>query len=205
MNEHTLDEDGDSIISEWTDRDDRSDSRANPHAESSTGLNRALLGIAPREQTNILERVGARAGTRIEPTNPRNTSLKCNACGYTRKKNRKSQAAFKCGSCGPKDNADANAARNMRDRGKTRIRVRMDASRQAGQDRKPKEPMQVGDNDGQERSLARTGTRPVREDGPTGRPVGCDRGSSTPTTISRTQESWPLPRTQESRPVGQIS
>ena len=46
----------------------------------------------------------------------------------------------------------------------------MDASRQAGDGRKPKEPMQAGGTGGQERTLARSRSQPVREDSPTGRP-----------------------------------
>ena len=109
-----------------------------------SGLNRSLLGIAPREQTDILLRVGERTGTRVELVNAGGTSRQCNACGYTHPKNRKSQAFFKCGSCGHTANADANAARNVRDRGVAQIRARMDASRQAGDGRRPKEPMQAG-------------------------------------------------------------
>ena len=101
-----------------------------------TGLNRSLLGIAPAEQTTILQRAAERTGTRVELVNPQRTSQQCNACGHADRKNRESQARFRCGSCGHTDNADANAARNIRDRGVATIRARMDASR-AGDNPRP--------------------------------------------------------------------
>ncbi|MHB8342940.1 MAG: zinc ribbon domain-containing protein [Ferrimicrobium sp.] len=45
--------------------------------------------------------------------NPAYTSLRCSECGYTNKRNRKSQAIFHCLSCNYTDNADVNAARNI--------------------------------------------------------------------------------------------
>lgn len=44
---------------------------------------------------------------------PAYTSQRCSSCGYKHKDNRKTQAAFKCLSCGFKLNADINAARNI--------------------------------------------------------------------------------------------
>ncbi len=97
-----------------------------------TGLNRGLLGVAPTEQTAILIRAGERHGTRIELVPAHGTSQRCNACGFTHRKNRESQALFRCRRCGYTDNADANAARNIRDRGVASIRARMNASREDG-------------------------------------------------------------------------
>ena len=172
------------------------------NVKQKTGLNRSLLGIAPREQTDILLRVGERTGTRIEPVNPRNSSRECNACGYTHEKNRKSQARFECRSCRHTDNADANAGKNLLDRGIRQIRARMDASgRTAGDGAPPKEPTQAGKTGGQEQPLARSRARPARE----GTYQGGVRGSTTPATITRTQESWRDRTTQESWPDGQIS
>jgi transposase len=45
--------------------------------------------------------------------NPAYTSMRCHECGYTDKKNRKSQALFCCLSCGYTHNADVNAAKNI--------------------------------------------------------------------------------------------
>lgn len=55
----------------------------------------------------------ALAGIRVEIVNPRFTSQRCNACGYTSKKNRKKQSEFVCVSCGFIDNADHNASKNI--------------------------------------------------------------------------------------------
>jgi len=45
---------------------------------------------------------------------PRNTSRTCSVCGYCDKANRKSQAHFSCLKCSTNENADLNAARNIR-------------------------------------------------------------------------------------------
>lgn len=44
------------------------------------------------------------------------TSQTCNVCGYIDKLNRPNQHTFKCKNCGRTDNADFNAAKNIRDR-----------------------------------------------------------------------------------------
>ena len=44
---------------------------------------------------------------------PKYTSQKCNACGYTSKENRTTQSRFKCMSCGHTDHADLNASANV--------------------------------------------------------------------------------------------
>jgi putative transposase len=44
---------------------------------------------------------------------PAYTSQRCSECGFKHKKNRKTQASFKCLRCGFKLNADINAARNI--------------------------------------------------------------------------------------------
>jgi putative transposase len=46
---------------------------------------------------------------------PAHTSQRCSACGHTAKENRKNQAAFVCVNCGHADNADVNAAINIRE------------------------------------------------------------------------------------------
>jgi IS605 OrfB family transposase len=46
---------------------------------------------------------------------PHYTSQKCNCCGFTAKANRVIQSEFKCKKCGFQQNADLNAAKNIRD------------------------------------------------------------------------------------------
>jgi len=56
------------------------------------------------------------AGIFTIAVDPRNTSRTCNECGHCEKANRRSQAEFKCLSCGHEALADLNAARNIRAR-----------------------------------------------------------------------------------------
>ena len=57
----------------------------------------------------------ARNGVRILMVDPAYTSQKCNRCGYVDARNR-NHARFDCLRCGHSDNADHNAALNIRDR-----------------------------------------------------------------------------------------
>lgn len=57
----------------------------------------------------------ARNGVRIVMVDPAYTSQKCNRCGYVDARNR-NHARFDCLRCGHSDNADHNAALNIRDR-----------------------------------------------------------------------------------------
>lgn len=102
---------------------------------------RTCRGIALEELTHIRNRVTARrkqrarlhswsfaqlrafvsykakrVGVPIELVDPRNTSKGCSVCGCIDKKNRPDQATFSCVSCGHTDNADHNAALNIRAR-----------------------------------------------------------------------------------------
>jgi len=54
-----------------------------------------------------------RYGKVFEEINPAYTSQRCNRCGYISRKNRVSQAIFKCKKCSHQDNADCNAAKNI--------------------------------------------------------------------------------------------
>jgi putative transposase len=56
------------------------------------------------------------AGVPLVTVDPRNTSRTCSACGHCEKANRKSQSEFVCKHCGHSQNADLNAARNIRAR-----------------------------------------------------------------------------------------
>jgi putative transposase len=56
------------------------------------------------------------AGVFVAAVDPRNTSRTCSACGHLAKSSRKSQAEFRCVSCGHSIHADFNAALNVRAR-----------------------------------------------------------------------------------------
>ena len=58
-----------------------------------------------------------RAGVPVVLVDPRNTSRGCSRCGFTDKRNRRSQAEFSCLRCGHTAHADHNAARNLATRG----------------------------------------------------------------------------------------
>ena len=129
------------------------------NVKAKSGLNRSLLRVAPARMNAILLRNGARTGTRIELVPARGTSQTCNDCGHRRRENRESQARFRCRSCGHEDNADANAARNVRDRGVAAIRARMDASGEDAHHR-PKGADAGRKNAGQEQSRPDVTTDP---------------------------------------------
>ena len=58
-------------------------------------------------------------GVRVIPVNPAYTSQRCFGCGHVAQENRSGER-FSCASCGRKDDADINAARNIGLRGKQR-------------------------------------------------------------------------------------
>ena len=57
------------------------------------------------------------AGIPVVLIDPRNTSRTCSSCNHCEKANRKNQSKFVCKSCGYQDNADFNAAKNIRFKG----------------------------------------------------------------------------------------
>ena len=81
-----------------------------------SGLNRVILDLAHGQFRTILKDKVVRQGGTFVLVNPRNTSRRCNPCGYVSAESRKSQAEFQCVSCGHRANADHNASENVRDR-----------------------------------------------------------------------------------------
>lgn len=53
-------------------------------------------------------------GNKLTKINPAYTSITCNCCGYTNELNRENQSIFICKQCGNVDNADLNAAKNIK-------------------------------------------------------------------------------------------
>jgi IS605 OrfB family transposase len=72
------------------------------------------------------------AGVPVVFVDPRNSSRTCSQCGYCEKTNRKSQSVFKCKQCGFSENADLNAACNLRKLGEQAWAVSNPASKVAG-------------------------------------------------------------------------
>ena len=71
-----------------------------------------------RELKHIIPRIANRPKyfLSVSITPATYTSQTCNICGYIDKGNRPNQHTFKCKNCGHTDNADFNAAKNIRDR-----------------------------------------------------------------------------------------
>ena len=61
----------------------------------------------------LLEYKAALKGVRVVAVDPHHTSQECPRCGHTARKNRKSQALFRCTTCGFQHNADWVAATNI--------------------------------------------------------------------------------------------
>jgi IS605 OrfB family transposase len=66
---------------------------------------------------SFVEYKAKQLGLAVIKIDPRNTSRTCNKCGHCDKNNRKRQSEFVCQSCGHSENADLNAAKNIRSRG----------------------------------------------------------------------------------------
>ena len=163
------------------------------------GLNRSMLGIAVHEQTTLIERAAEKRGARIVPVPAWGTSTTCSSCGYRHRKNRDSQAAFRCRRCGHAQHADVNAARNMRIRGRDAVRARVNASEGAAA------PLPEGADAGPRNGRLEQSRRYENRTPPERAPDRGDRGSRTPRKPPMAQESWPETATHESCPYGQDS
>ena len=83
--------------------------------KSSKTLNRHILESSWGDLRSKLEYKAALVGGTVGSVNPAYTSQACNKCHHIAKENRKSQSKFACVKCGHTDNADTNAAKNIRD------------------------------------------------------------------------------------------
>ena len=79
------------------------------------GLNRHLADQGLRQLRQFVEYKLGWSGGIFEAVNPAYTSQTCHVCKCVASQNRKSQAIFLCIACGHEDNADVNAAKNIRD------------------------------------------------------------------------------------------
>ncbi|WP_143118272.1 transposase [Actinomadura madurae] len=82
------------------------------NVRAKAGLNRSILANG---WGRLVTRLEHKAPGRLVRVDPAYTSQTCNACGHRARDNRESQAMFRCVACGHQDNADVNAARNIRD------------------------------------------------------------------------------------------
>jgi putative transposase len=82
-------------------------------AAAKTGLHRSIHDAGWAQFGSILRAKAEAAGRVVIDVDARHTSDRCQACGYTAKENRVSQAVFSCRRCGHTLNADEHAARNI--------------------------------------------------------------------------------------------
>ncbi|MFB4305886.1 RNA-guided endonuclease InsQ/TnpB family protein [Actinomadura sp. GTD37] len=80
------------------------------NVRAKAGLNRSILANGWGRLVTRLEHKAP-----VRRVDPAYTSQTCNTCGHRARDNRKSQAVFRCTACGHQDNADVNAARNIKD------------------------------------------------------------------------------------------
>jgi IS605 OrfB family transposase len=76
-----------------------------------------MTGWSFHQLRSFIEYKAELAGVTVAVVDPRNTSRTCSVCGNCDKANRKSQSVFLCRQCGYADNADFNAAKNIRGKG----------------------------------------------------------------------------------------
>ncbi|MFI0368917.1 RNA-guided endonuclease InsQ/TnpB family protein [Actinomadura sp. 1N219] len=82
------------------------------NVRAKAGLNRSILASG---WGRLVTRLEHKAPGRLVRVDPAYTSQTCHACGHRARDNRESQAVFRCVACGHRDNADVNAACNIRD------------------------------------------------------------------------------------------
>lgn len=82
--------------------------------KAKSGLNRNLLDNAIGQFYTMIEVKAKASGRVVTRVEPHYTSQTCNSCGYRDKENRLSQSKFFCQHCAHSDNADRNAARNIK-------------------------------------------------------------------------------------------
>lgn len=87
------------------------------NVRAKAGLNKSILDQGWGEFRRQLEYKSQWRGGIVVAVPPHHTSQECSRCGHTHKENRPSQERFECGACGHKENADINAAKNIRARG----------------------------------------------------------------------------------------
>ena len=89
--------------------------------KAKTGLNRSLAYARPGAMQQKLERHSEKNGTWFTKVPPKGTSQTCPLCGYRDRKNRKSQAEFRCRNCNLQANADVVAGVNIQVIGMTAL------------------------------------------------------------------------------------
>lgn len=84
------------------------------NAKAKSGLNKSILDKGWHQFEVFVNYKAERAGKVVFKIPAAYTSQACPACGHTHPNNRKSQSQFVCENCGYSDNADRNAAINIK-------------------------------------------------------------------------------------------
>jgi len=87
------------------------------NVKQKSGLNRGLAGSAFGEIRSMFEYKSEKFGTYLGAVNAKNSSRECHKCHHISKRNRESQAIFKCRKCGYTENADTQASKVIHLRG----------------------------------------------------------------------------------------
>lgn len=82
-------------------------------AAAKAGLNKSIRDAGWGVFLLILHAKAESAGRMLIAVSPRHTSQRCASCGHVAKRNRVSQAEFRCQQCGHEAHADINAAINI--------------------------------------------------------------------------------------------
>lgn len=89
-----------------------------PNGQSAkSGLNKAIADAGMGQVISLIETKANHHGRTFKKVPAHHTSQTCAVCGAVDKNNRLSQSLFTCLSCGHSDNADTNAAKNIKQRG----------------------------------------------------------------------------------------
>ena len=84
------------------------------HVKAKSGLNRSILDKGWHKLESYLAYKSQKLGKAFFKVSARYTSQACANCGHTHPDNRQTQCQFVCQSCGHTDNADRNAAINIK-------------------------------------------------------------------------------------------
>ena len=103
--------------------------------KAKSGLNKSILDQGWFELRRQLNYKLFWMGGMLAEVNPRYTSQQCSSCGHLGKESRVSQALFKCQACGYEENADINAAKNIKTVGQTGVAC--EANRISGRQQEP--------------------------------------------------------------------
>ena len=106
------------------------------NVKAKSGLNKSILDQGWFEFKRQLDYKLAWKGGMLAEVDYRHTSQTCSCCSHTAKENRPTQAEFECRSCGHRENADVNAARNILTVGQTGMACEK-ANRISGRQQEP--------------------------------------------------------------------